>query len=312
MTDYSKYIQALYDEGSFSKAAKALFISQPALSIAISNIEKELGVTLFDRSITPIKPTKACEYYLSQQKRIQSIEDEIKNHFSNINHLNNGSFSIGSMSYYCCWTIPQLLTSFKKKYPNISINLYEEANNTELYEHMKNGDYDFVLSTNEKLFGKMNKKFISYEHLILAIPSDWPICIKNKKISFHAEDIINNKHRTSKKKGLSLKELENYPYISLRKESDLYSRAITLFDNQNTQANTYMYVDQMPTEYFMTRNGYGYSIIRDGTLNIVPKEKENKVLYFNIDDPLAIRNLYLYYRDEEYLNPSAKAFIEEL
>lgn len=312
MNNNSKYVEALYQTRSFSKAAKALFISQPALSIAINHIEEEIGCKLFDRSVTPIKPTEACEYYLQQQRKIQAIEKEMKDHFLDISEIDKGSFSIGSMSYYCCWTIPDLISSFKEKHPNVNINLFEEANNRELYEHMKNGDYDFVLSTNEKLFGKMNKKFISYEHLILAVPSNWDICKKNKNISFTQDDIIRNKHRTSKKKGLSLKQLESYPYISLRKESDLYSRAITLFENQNSEANTYMYVDQMPTEYFMTKNGYGYSIIRDGTLNIVPKEKENNVLYFNIDDSLAIRNLYLYYRDEDYLSPSAKAFISTL
>lgn len=309
MSTNSKYVEAVYETRSFSKAAKSLFISQPALSIAINHIEEELGCKLFDRSITPIQPTDACEYYLQQQRKIQAIEKEMKDYFLDIQELQQGSFSIGSMSYYCCWTIPHLISEFKKQYPNINVSLYEEANNRELYEHMKNGDYDFVLSTNEKLFGKMNKTLLSHEHLILAVPSDWDICQKNKKISFTAEDIINNKHRNTKKKGLSLKKLENYPYISLRKESDLYTRAITLFQNQNAEANTYMYVDQMPTEYFMTQNGYGYSIIRDGTLNIVPKEKENKVLYFNIDDSLAIRNLYLYYRDKDYLSHGAKAFL---
>lgn len=312
MTNQSKYVEAVYQTGSFSKAAESLYITQPALSIAISHIEEELGVKLFDRSVTPIQPTKECEYYLSQYRKIQNIEEEIKHHFSKISGIQEGSFSIGSMSYYCCWTIPQLISSFKEKYPNIDINLYEEANNAELYDHMKHGQYDFVLSTNENLFGNMSKKLISKEHLIVAIPSDWDICKKNKKISFTSQDILLNKHRTSKKKGISLKQLEKYPYISLRKESDLYSRAIHLFQNQKAEMNTYMYVDQMPTEYFMTRNGYGYSIIRDGTLNIVPEDTQNKVLYFTMDDPLSIRSLYLYYRQEDYLSISAQAFLSSL
>lgn len=75
-----------------------------------------------------------------------------------------------------------------------------------------------------------------------------------------------------------------------------------------------MFVDQMITEYFMTKNEYGYSIIRDGTVNIVPEDKnihDPSVLYFILDDPLAIRDLNFYYRDKEYLNASTKHFLKQ-
>lgn len=75
-----------------------------------------------------------------------------------------------------------------------------------------------------------------------------------------------------------------------------------------------MYVDQMITEYFMTKNGYGYSIIRDGTVNIVSEDKnihDPSVLYFILDDSLAIRDLNFYYRDKKYLNASTKHFLKQ-
>ena len=48
-----KYIYQIYEDGSFSKAADHLFISQPALSIAIQKIESSIGMPLFDRSHRP-------------------------------------------------------------------------------------------------------------------------------------------------------------------------------------------------------------------------------------------------------------------
>ena len=65
MSTQSKYISVLYQTRSFSKAAKQLYNSQPALSMAVNTIEMDLGVKLFDRSTTPVRPTEACEYYLS-------------------------------------------------------------------------------------------------------------------------------------------------------------------------------------------------------------------------------------------------------
>ena len=51
-------VTAIYKEGGFSKAAKALHIAQPSLSVMVSNIEKEIGARLFDRSTSPVRLTQ--------------------------------------------------------------------------------------------------------------------------------------------------------------------------------------------------------------------------------------------------------------
>lgn len=58
MTDYKEYIYAVYQEKSFSKAAKKLYVSQPWLSATVKKVEQELDVRLFDRSTTPISLTE--------------------------------------------------------------------------------------------------------------------------------------------------------------------------------------------------------------------------------------------------------------
>lgn len=193
--------------------------------------------------------------------------------------------------------------------------MYEHTNNDALLENLKNGNLDLVLTTNHKGFENMEHTFVHHEHLILAVPSHWDICKKYKSKAFTAKQIINNEHRNARRKGINLKEFEDLPYISLRPDSDLYSRSLSIFQHYNCEANYAMYVDQMITEYFMTKNGYGYSIIRDGTVNIIPQEedyKHPKVLYFILDDPLAIRDLNFYYRDLDYLDPTAKQFLKHL
>lgn len=80
MSTQNKYVSALYQTRSFSKAAKLLYISQPALSMAINNIESDLGVKLFDCSTTPVTPTQACEYYLSEMQKITHIEESVKHY----------------------------------------------------------------------------------------------------------------------------------------------------------------------------------------------------------------------------------------
>ena len=57
------YIYAVYEEKSFSRAAKKLFVSQPALSNMVKKAEKEIGAPIFDRSTIPLTVTPAGEYY---------------------------------------------------------------------------------------------------------------------------------------------------------------------------------------------------------------------------------------------------------
>ena len=64
------YVSMAAECGSFTKAAEKLFITQPALSSYISKLEEELGVRLFDRSVTPLGLTYAGEKYLAYARDI--------------------------------------------------------------------------------------------------------------------------------------------------------------------------------------------------------------------------------------------------
>ena len=63
------YVLAIAEEQNLTRAAKRLFISQPALTLYLNRLEKELGVKLFDRSRTPILLTEAGKYYVEQMKK---------------------------------------------------------------------------------------------------------------------------------------------------------------------------------------------------------------------------------------------------
>ena len=79
ITDQSiEYIYTVYREGSFSKAAQKLYVSQPALSAMIRKTEAELhNIPLFDRSSKPIRLTQAGEYFISAVSQIMEIQNDI-------------------------------------------------------------------------------------------------------------------------------------------------------------------------------------------------------------------------------------------
>ena len=74
MLNEMKYVYEVYKEKSFSKAAKKLFISQPALSNMVRKAEKEMGAPIFDRSTIPLTVTKEGAYYIRTVEKILFLE----------------------------------------------------------------------------------------------------------------------------------------------------------------------------------------------------------------------------------------------
>lgn len=73
MEQEMRYAYEVFREGSFSKAAEKLFITQPALSIAIQKPEADIGMALFDRSRRPLKLTAAGEIITILSDKIQGF-----------------------------------------------------------------------------------------------------------------------------------------------------------------------------------------------------------------------------------------------
>ena len=94
-----KYIYQVYVNGSFSKAAEALFVTQPALSIAIRKVEKAIGAALFHRGQRPLTLTPVGEMYISYIKKEMLLEQEMKQQIDDLHGLMSGDICLGGTNY---------------------------------------------------------------------------------------------------------------------------------------------------------------------------------------------------------------------
>ena len=90
-----EYVYAVYEEQSFSKAARKLYLSQPALSAAVRRAEAEIHTPIFDRSTNPIRLTAAGAYYIDAVKRILDIRQEMESYFDALAGECRGSVRVG-------------------------------------------------------------------------------------------------------------------------------------------------------------------------------------------------------------------------
>lgn len=118
-----KYVYEVYREQSFSGAAKQLFISQPALSAAISRLERELGFKIFDRSVIPITLTKHGKVYVEYLEDKEKCENLMKKRIQGIDNVGSATLSIGVYAYSAYCLLPIVCKEFSSKYPGVKLKL---------------------------------------------------------------------------------------------------------------------------------------------------------------------------------------------
>ncbi|TFU16855.1 hydrogen peroxide-inducible genes activator [Thermus tengchongensis] len=122
--DQLRYLVALAEEGSFTKAAERVYLTQPALSIQIRRLEEELGVRLFDRREG--KPTEAGRAVVAQARRVLEEVERLKALARGEEGCFQGPFRVGVIPTLAPYLLPHLLPRFTARYPTLEVSVREE------------------------------------------------------------------------------------------------------------------------------------------------------------------------------------------
>jgi DNA-binding transcriptional LysR family regulator len=121
--DQLKILHAISNEGSFKKAAEKLFISQPAVSIQVQNLERQLNTPLFYRDKRKARLTETGQVLIRYCDRILSLCEETCRALDELNALQSGALIIGASQTTGTYLMPRLIGIFRHKYPQIGIEL---------------------------------------------------------------------------------------------------------------------------------------------------------------------------------------------
>jgi len=141
-----KTFLAVVDKKSFTKAAAAINISQPSVSLHISNLEKYFQTKLIERSNKQrsIFITAQGDLLYKRAKQILSVLEETKEELLQSDHSPSGTLRIGASMTIGEFLLPSILSEFMKLYPNIKLDMTVE-NTEHIYEKFKNYDIDIAL-----------------------------------------------------------------------------------------------------------------------------------------------------------------------
>ncbi|WP_273823380.1 MULTISPECIES: transcriptional regulator CynR [Pseudomonas] len=120
-----QYFLAVAEHHSFTRAAAALHVSQPALSQQVKLLEESLGAQLFDRSGRTTCLTDAGEVYLQYARRASQELREAKRAIHDVSDLSRGSLRVAVTPTFTTYLVGPLVQAFHSRYPQITLNVQE-------------------------------------------------------------------------------------------------------------------------------------------------------------------------------------------
>lgn len=297
---YNKYIVCVYENGSLTKAAKKLGISQPALSSGLSNMEKRLGFKLFNRKSSPLQPTKEGEVYLDYLNKQKRITEDYQRKIQDICNAAENKVVVGGPGVYVESLIAQAAVNLHKEYPSCKV-MIKNAAVPELIEKTRKGDVDCFVSTSDDLPEGFSKKKIKKERIYLCIPGDWGIndFLKGYRISVG-----------EKGKAFDYRILDGLEFIFLEEQQPLQKEMRGFFSANGIVPQNYLTVNQVPVGVNLCAHGAGILFASEEAL--ISSGYVEKLCIYALPDSISGRDIYIAYEEERYMSCVCQKLIEIL
>jgi len=227
-----KYVLALNKHRSFKEASNKLKITQPALSLQISKLEKDLGLQLFERAKNRIVPTAEGEEFIERAKEIVQRAEDLTNFASEVTDSVSGRLKVGIIPTLSPFLVPLFMDSFSANFSEVALDINEEIT-VSVIKGVRDGTFDVgIISTPVKASG-IESEPLFYERFYLYSSeplSQDPISIKT--IDYNKLWLLNegNCFRDQVNDFCDLKKMRRHKRLIYRSNS--IDALIRVVDNQ--------------------------------------------------------------------------------
>lgn len=304
MQQEMKYVYQVYLDRSFSKAAEHLYMTQPALSIAIARIESALGMPLFDRSTRPLTLTAAGEVYIEAVRQTLFLEQEMRQHMEDIRTLNSGTLCIGGTHYLNAYILPEVLTGFNRAYPGIQIELVE-AGSDQLAQMLSNRELDVTFNCDPRFLQSFKRYPAFHDHVLLAVPRCDPLNASLASSALTADEIAAGKHLFDDCPVVDLTHFRDLEFLLLTEGNNLHDRGLQLFEEAGFAPKIKMEVSQLVTAYHLAEHALAATFVSDRLVS----SDGGRLYYYKLDSQLTKRLFYILLPQRKYTSFAVQAFV---
>ena len=290
---HMQYVLTVLKEGSFTNAAKKLYVSQPSLSQIIKTAESNLGAPIFDRSTDPITLTPAGQLYVEAARQVTTITTNLRKQVEELSKEEFGTIRLGISVQRGMELLPELYPRFKKRFPHVGLELHEQGSAT-MEKSVLEGEVGIALLTTFPRHEELVYDLIQEEKLVLIVNRE---CELAKRIAPGTPiDILEARDETfiSSQSGHSVRTIQDSLFITrdMKPKIDLVTISIEV-GKHVVAANPV--VMACPDSYVETDNS--------------PDSAYFSYPILGVENP---RHFYACYRKDMYLTKYMKGFLEIL
>ncbi len=308
METISKYVYEIYKQGSFTKAAKALFVSQPSLSAAIAKHEGELGFRIFDRTTIPCSLTAEGRIYIESLEQIIEVERNMKERIQRISGADYGSIAIGGGSFSSYLILSEICSAMHKTYPkiNVTVDIGNVGNPHSLLDKLDNREIDVLVSYTDHS-PKYTSETLCEERLVIAMHRGMKGAENLSHLALTRDEILTGSY--SKDREIEdtsvFREVE---FLEFPHPSDTQHRMAKILGSY--KASHYKIENARHSEIHYNLMCAGIGAVLTTTLAVAQKPDDENILFFMPKNEESYRKIYLVYHPSAKSNSLIKSFIK--
>jgi len=274
--------------GSFSRAAEALFLTQPTVSEHVRALEDELGVQLLDRLGRGATPTRAGQILLGYARRMLALSREARQAIDRFQGRLSGELIVGGSTIPGEYVLPALIGQFKGKYPDISISLLIGASR-QVAEWVEEGRVEVGIVGARPTQRALESRELMSDELVVVVSVD---------------------HPWSGRTAVTLAELRDEPLIVRERGSGSREALEHALTEAGTSLAGFRIVGEMGSTTAIkqaVRAGVGISLISKRAVE--DECRASLVACVRVDDLKIWRAFYLVTHRDRTRSPLAEAFL---
>lgn len=299
----SKYIYAVYQNKSVCKAAKQLYVSQPALSAAIKREEERLGFQIFNRKTLPLTLTAEGRCYIDAIEKAQNIQREAMEKIDDIRHADGGTLRIGTATHISYYVIPKILKEFQKRYPKIDVHIVI-TNTGSLSDLLLSESVDLLFSSEPKPAEEYHEYVLLEERFVVAIPRDK---VPERLLPFamtRDEVLCANYDESKMVSDLSL--FHGVEFVYTPPQTTIQKKRKLLFGKEDLNPYITSNTQRQQLNFNLMRAGFGALLTTD--MNVATMQPDDSYALFAIGGPYAKQNLSVVTKPDS--TPIAEKFVD--
>jgi LysR family hydrogen peroxide-inducible transcriptional activator len=280
-----RYFMKIVENRSFTRAAQACSVSQPALSQQISKLEKELGQALFERHGRQVRMTRAGQVLRVQADKILRLVDDTKRQI--MDDGQHGQICISSIPTIAPYLLPRILVEVGSQFPKAVINIHEDTS-AKLVERCLEGEVDIGLLSLPTATKSLTVEPLFAEELVLVLPVN---------------------HRLVDKAKICLRDLSHESFVLLGCTHCLVEVIETYCHSRNFRPVATSRIEQLDTVKSLVAQGYGISFIPKMA---VEPERRSDLVYRSLAGEKPTRTIAICYHSDRFQTQLLTNFLKGL